>query len=90
MNENKNTIYRASYGEVFIKNFLAGIAKGLGGLFIWLVIMFIGYKLFLPEITNQIEKLNNLVTNLQANPIIQQNQKIPQNLNQLFDTYAPR
>ena len=90
MNENNNSLYQASYGEVFLKNFLAGIAKGLGGLFVWLVFMLVAYKLLWPQISGQMEKLTNLVDNLQSNPIIQQNNNLPKNLNQLFDQYVPR
>lgn len=90
MNENNNSIYQASYGEVFAKNFLAGVAKGLGGLFVWLILMFITFKLLWPQISGQMEKLTNLVNNLQSNPIVQQNNNLPKDLNQLFDQYVTR
>ena len=88
--QNQNSIYQAGYAEIFIKNFLAGIARGLGNLFAWFVIMFIGYKLLWPQLASQINRLNNLVENLQSNPIIQKNQQIPEDLNQLFNQYVPR
>ncbi len=81
-------IYQASYSEIFFKNFLAGMARGLGSLFIWFLVMFIGYKLLWPQLASQINRLTNLVENLQSNPIINQNQQIPQNLNDLFNQYA--
>ena len=89
MNEqNQKNIYQANAGEIFIKNFLAGMARGLGSLFVWFLIMFAGYKLLWPQLVGQIERMTNLVENLQSNPIIQQNQKIPQDINQLFNQYV--
>ena len=87
-NQNQNTIYQAGYGEIFFKNFLAGIARGLGSLFVWFILIFIGYRLLWPQLASQMERMTNLVENLQSNPIIQQNQKIPQDINQLFNQYV--
>lgn len=86
--KNQKNIYQASVGEIFIKNFLAGMARGLGGLFIWFLIMFVGYKLLWPQLASQMQRLTGLVENMQNNPIIKQNQQIPQDLNNLFNQYA--
>ncbi len=89
-NQNQKNIYQASFGEIFLKNFLAGLARGLGSLVLWFLVMFVGYKLLWPQLLSQIDRLTNLVNNLQDNQIIQMNEKIPQNINQLFQNYVPR
>ncbi len=88
--ENQKTIYQASLGEIFVKNFFAGVARGLGSLIIWFLIMFVGYKLLWPQLSSQMDRLTNLVENLQSNPIVKQNQQIPQDINKLFNQYVSR
>lgn len=40
------SIYEASPGEIFWKNFLAGFGRGLGGIFVYLLFLLILYFLF--------------------------------------------
>lgn len=48
------TIYQASAGEIFFKNFLAGFGRAVGSLFIYIVFLIILFSLFtkyaLPQI----------------------------------------
>lgn len=37
MEEKEKNIYDAGYGEIFWKNFLAGLGKGFGGLCVYLI-----------------------------------------------------
>ena len=75
--ENKNdivsktkTIYNASPGEIFWKNFLAGFSRGLGGIFVYLIFLFIIIVLFinfvLPKLTPLITNYTNLLKSLDS------------------------
>ena len=70
LNQTK-TIYQASAKEVFFKNFLAGFGRALGGVFIYLIFIFISLytfftyaypqiKPFLDEYQQAIQGLNSL------------------------------
>jgi len=74
-NENKNdlisnnrTIYDASSGEIFWKNFLAGFSRGLGGfisfIILWLIIFVIFSNFVLPKIMPSITKYTNIFESL--------------------------
>jgi hypothetical protein len=62
------TLYDASAGEIFWKNFLAGFGRGLGGVFIWLILLFITGVLFinlvLPKLMPSITNFENLLKSL--------------------------
>lgn len=59
------TIYNAGFGEIFWKNFLAGISRSLGGIFVYIVFLFIFSGIFLniilPKIMPSIESYTNLI-----------------------------
>lgn len=84
---NQRNLYQAGYAEIFFKNFLAGVARGLGGLFVWFIMVFIIYRLLWPQLQIQIDKLNNLMQNL---PTSQTTKIIPQDFTKLFETYVPK
>ncbi|NCN82399.1 MAG: hypothetical protein GW947_00365 [Candidatus Pacebacteria bacterium] len=44
------TIYEASFGEIFVRNFVAGMARTLGGLFLYIVVLFFLGNLFLQQV----------------------------------------
>ena len=96
MNQQENkTIYQASYGEVFLKNFLAGVARGLGSLFIWFLLTVVIFKLLWPQLQVQINQLTNSINNLQLIPQIPGNNPIPENINindinKLINQYVPK
>ena len=81
------SIYQASYSEIFFKNFLAGLGRGFGGIFILFILTLVVYKLLWPQLSTQIEHLTNLVNNLQSNSIVK-NTPLPKDLNQLFNQYV--
>ncbi len=59
------TIYEASLGEIFWKNFLAGFGRGLGGLFVYIIfLLIIGaivYTFVLPKFMPLINGYTNLL-----------------------------
>ncbi|HUC94495.1 MAG TPA: hypothetical protein VMR19_00620 [Candidatus Saccharimonadales bacterium] len=59
------TLYDASPAEIFWKNFLVGFGRGLGGVFIWLILLFIAGILFinlvLPKLMPSITNFENLL-----------------------------
>jgi len=81
------TIYDAGVGEIIWKNFLAGFSRGLGGLFVYLIIFFIigiSFYIFIlpklmPSITHYMNIFESLgsISKLKSNP----NSIIPGNLN---------
>ena len=66
------TIFDASAGEILWRNFLAGMGRALGGIFLYLVFVFLFSAIFtrlvLPKITPLIDtvmKLGNTAGNIQ-------------------------
>ena len=51
------SIYSASSGEIFWKNFLAGFSRALGGIFIYLIFIGIAINVFLTHALPQIKPL---------------------------------
>ncbi len=76
--EENRTIYNAGPGEIFFKNFLAGLGRGLGSLFVYLIflvilgVIAINFVLpkVLPLITGYTDLLKSLegVSNLKSSP----------------------
>lgn len=62
--KNPENIYSATYSSIIIKNFLAGFFRGLGGVFVYLIFLFIGFIFFknyiLPEISPMLESMEKL------------------------------
>ncbi len=64
MDEKKGkSLYDTGKLEIIGKEFLAGFARGLGGLVVtlisWVIIFFIIVKLLLPQLQGTIDQLNN-------------------------------
>jgi len=63
------TIYEASFGEIFVRNFVAGMARTLGGLFLYTVVLVLLGNLFVqniwPVIQPQLEALRESAQVLQ-------------------------
>jgi hypothetical protein len=68
-NPKSRSIYDAGSFEIFWKNFIAGVAKTLGSIFIYIVFMIIMAILFinfaLPKFAPLIQKLNSLITSVE-------------------------
>ena len=64
------TIYEAGAGEIFWKNFLAGFARGLGGVFVYLVFLLILsgviYKFVWPQLMPMITTYSNLIKSFES------------------------
>lgn len=58
------TIYDAGYGEIFWKNFLAGLGRGLGGVFVWIIFFSIVSVLFVNIVLPKLMPLITGYTNL--------------------------
>lgn len=62
------TIYNASPGEIFWKNFLAGFSRSLGGILVYLIFLFIFSGVFfnfvLPKLMPSITNYMNLFQSL--------------------------
>lgn len=86
----KPSLYQASYGEVFAKNFLAGLGRATGTLILYIIVVFVLYLIFAPKIISMVSKIEPLLENLNQNPMLNQNQDLPIDINQIFQQYAPR
>ena len=72
------TIYDAGPGEIFWKNFLAGLSRGLGGVFVYIVFLLIIFGVFynfvlpkfMPAITGYMDLLKSLssISNIKSEP----------------------
>lgn len=64
------TIYEAGAGEIFFKNFLAGFGRGLGGVFVYIIFLFIIslviYNFVLPKFMPLITGYMNLLKSLES------------------------
>lgn len=62
------TVYDVGAGEIFWKNFLAGFAKSLGGIFVYIIFLlvfgWIFYSFALPKITPFLNSYLNLFNSL--------------------------
>jgi len=58
------TIYDASAGEIFWRNFLAGASRGLGGIFVNLIFLLIIGVLFINIILPQVMPMVNSYLNI--------------------------
>lgn len=62
------TIYDAGVGEIIWKNFLAGFSRGVGGIFVYLIFLFvisgIIFNVVLPKLMPQITSYMNLFNSL--------------------------
>lgn len=88
------TIYNASYGEIFLKNFLAGFGRAIGGIFIYMVFIGIAFYSFMayayPQIkplfdeyrqaVQGINQLNGVTTKPGAGPGLKQSQQFLKDL----------
>lgn len=81
------TIYDAGAGEIFWKNFLAGISRGIGSVFIYLLVLLgstiLFYHLFWPKIAPLLNTINNL------NGLMQNGQNTQQNLQNSLNILKP-
>ena len=81
------TIYDTGAGEIFWKNFLAGFSRGLGQIFVYLLILFIIGILFayivLPKIMPSVTFYTNILKSLSSLSNIKTDSgiTIPKNLN---------
>lgn len=81
------TIYDAGYGEIFFKNFLAGLGRGLGGVFIYIIFIIIlslvFYNFVLPRFMPLITGYMNIFKSLESISNIKSGESniIPENLN---------
>jgi hypothetical protein len=83
MANDKKSLYDAGYGEIFFKNFLVGFARGLGGLFTYLILLAIVYYSF---VTTVLPKLQPLINTFQSTQeTLQKIQKPATMLNTIFD-----
>lgn len=64
------TIYEASAGEIFWKNFLAGFGRGLGGVFVYIIFLVIVWvvvlNFVLPKVMPSITNLMGLSKSLET------------------------
>jgi len=51
------TIYEVSAGQIFWRNFIAGMSRALGGMFIYLLFLFLGSVVFAQIILPQLNPL---------------------------------
>ncbi|OGJ15679.1 MAG: hypothetical protein A2632_00650 [Candidatus Pacebacteria bacterium RIFCSPHIGHO2_01_FULL_46_16] len=70
------TIYETSFGEIFARNFVAGMARTLGGLFLYVIVLFLLGNLFLqkiwPILQPQLQLFQKLTSDLQGLPTLTQ------------------
>jgi hypothetical protein len=63
------TLYEASFGEIIVRNFVAGMARTLGGLFLYAVVLVFLGNLFLqnvwPVVQPQLETFQEATSVLQ-------------------------
>jgi len=84
---NTKTIYSAGVGEIFWKNFLAGFARTIGGIFVYLIFLFlisIGFISFiLPRIAPILDSYLNMFQTLgeATNPKANSGFSLPKNTN---------
>lgn len=76
LNQTKS-IYEASAGEIFYKNFLAGFGRALGGIFIYLVFFGISTYIFVTTVLPTIQ------------PFIDEYRQAVQGLNSMSKTIIP-
>lgn len=57
----KKTIYDVGFGTIFIRNFMAGFAKGLGAITVYI---FLGGIIYYLAVTQIIPKVNKLIPNI--------------------------
>ncbi len=50
-----NSLYDASYWEIFWKNFLVGFARGLGGFVVYIVFLLIAYYSFISVVLPKLQ-----------------------------------
>lgn len=66
------TIYDATFGEIFWKNFLAGFSRSLGGILVYLIFLFIFSGVFfnfvLPKLMPSINSYMNIFNSLGSIP----------------------
>ncbi|NCN06932.1 MAG: hypothetical protein GW946_03780 [Candidatus Pacebacteria bacterium] len=64
------TIYEASFGEIFVRNFVAGMARTLGGLVVYAIALFVVgnvlYQYAWPILQPQLQLFEKLTTDLQG------------------------
>lgn len=80
------TIYEASAVEILWKNFLAGVGRGLGGVFVYLIFLFVVVGVFintvLPQIMPMFENYMSIFKSLGSVNSIPQNLDIQKLLGQ--------
>ncbi len=63
------TIFDASFGEIFWRNFVAGMARTLGGLVLYGIVLFLLGNIFIqsiwPVLRPQVETFNKAATTIQ-------------------------
>lgn len=60
----QKTLYNASYGEIFWKNFLAGLGHGLGGLLVHLIFFVVSIVLVTYFVLPQLEPFITSLTDI--------------------------
>ena len=54
---NNKNLYQAAYGEIMLKNFLAGFCHKLGSWLVTIIVLFIIYNLAMPILNTQLKSL---------------------------------
>lgn len=71
------TLYDVSIGEVFLRNFMAGVGRAIGGIFIYFIFLLITVNLFITYVYPQIK------------PFIDEYQQAMKTINQINQTTKP-
>lgn len=92
-NPKGRTIYDAGSLEIFWKNFLAGMGKTLGSIFLYLIFLVIVYYLFMqyvfPKFAPMLEKFSNMMDTVEKLQNIQTPQINIPNLPGNFPSLLP-
>src|SRR3989338_9554781 len=79
--QKKRDIYTSSLGEIFSKNFIAGFARGLGGVVVYIlflgVVLFIVSQTLLPKLEPLFSTFQNSMNLLQNGSSLPQNGSVP-------------
>ncbi len=85
-------IYSSSIGEIFSKNFIAGFARGLGGVVVYIlflgVVLFIVSRTLLPKLEPLFSTFQDSMNLLQNGTSLPQNGSVP--IEQLFERYKQK
>jgi len=83
--DSENNLYNSSYISIFFRNFVAGLAKGLGGIFVYLILVWVVGRIMVQYVLPEIRPLINTFEQLGKLQTPPQTQKIdPEAVNQLM------